>query len=109
LDPGFALALSQTAHALAASPAASDRNGPEAVKLAERAVELSKGLEPVYLDTLAMAYAEDGRFTEALETARRALQIAEEKGEASLEGSLNEKISKYQSKHPYRDELPEKQ
>lgn len=109
LDPGFALALSQTAHALASSPAASDRNGPEAVKLAERAVELSKGLEPVYLDTLAMAYAEDGRFTEALETARRALQIAEEKGESSLEGSLNEKISKYQSKHPYRDELPEKQ
>ena len=108
LDPGFALALSQTAHALAGSLAASDRNGAEAVKLAERAVELSKGREPVYLDTLAMAYAEDGRFTEALETARRALQIAEEKGESSLEGSLNEKISMYQSRHPYRDELPVK-
>ena len=109
LDPDFALALSQTAHALAASPQASDRNGAEAIKLATRAVELSKGDEPVFLDTLAMAYAESGRFTDAVETARRALQLARAQKQPSEADALHERIELYQSKQPYRDDLQVKQ
>jgi tetratricopeptide (TPR) repeat protein len=105
LDPDFALAISQMAHALAASPEASDRNGAEAIKLATRAVELSKGDEPVFLDTLAMAYAESGRFTDAVETARRALQLAREQNQPSEADALNERIELYQSRQPYRDDL----
>jgi len=105
LSPNLVLALSQTAHALAASPSVSDRNGGQAVKLAERAVELSKGTEPVYLDTLAMAYAESGRFEDAIETARRAEQLARKLKQSSLADSLNERIEMYRSGQPYRDEF----
>ncbi len=63
----------------------------------------------MYLDTLAMAYAEDGRFRDAIETANRALQLAREKGDSSLADSLSERIERYRSKQPYRDELQEKQ
>jgi len=66
----------EAAHALAASPEASDRNGVEAVKLAERAVQGSGGRDPVYLDTLAAAYAEAERFPEAIAAARMALDRA---------------------------------
>ena len=105
LNPNLVLALSQTAHALAASPDAPDRNGVQATKFAERAVELSKGTEPVYLDTLAMAYAESRRFADAVETARRAEQLARKLKQFSLADSISEKIELYQSGQPYRDEF----
>ena len=109
LNPDYALALIQTAQALSASPAASDRNGAEAVKLAERAVELSKGEDPVFLDTLGMAYAENGRFADAVETARRAQRLARAQNNSSLADALNERINLYQARKPYRDDLQTKQ
>lgn len=105
LNPKFTLALSQTAHVLAASPAASDRNGAEAIRLAERAVKLSKGQEPVYLDTLAMAYAEDGKFGQAVKTAELAQQLAKRQNLSSVAEDLNQKIAMYENKHAYRDEI----
>jgi tetratricopeptide (TPR) repeat protein len=105
LDPTSAFAFSQEAHALAASPAASYRNGDEAVKLAQQAVELSKGEEPMYLDSLAMAYAEEGKFPQATETAQHALQLARERNQTDLVNALGAKIDLYQSGQPYRDDL----
>jgi tetratricopeptide (TPR) repeat protein len=105
LNPDSVLALSQLAHALSAAPSATDRNGAEAVKLAEHAVELSKGEEPALLDTLAMAYAESGRFSEAVETAHHALRLAQAQNRSSLADDLKEQINLYQSKKPYRDDL----
>ena len=61
---------------LATCPEASVRNGAEAVELARRAVKLSDGREPAILGTLAAAYAEAGRFPEAVQTARKALELA---------------------------------
>ena len=64
--------LNDTAWMLAVNRNASVRNGAEAVKLAQRAAELSGGRQPQILDTLAAAYAESGRSSAALETAQRA-------------------------------------
>jgi tetratricopeptide (TPR) repeat protein len=102
LNPNFALAMMQTAHALAASPEASDRNGAEAVKLAEQAVQLSGARNPAYLDTLAAAYAEAGRFPEAVETARRALELARQLNQGDLVEALNARIKLYEAQKPYR-------
>ena len=66
----------QLAWVLATCPEASVRNGAEAVELARRAVKLSDGQEPAILGTLAAAYAEAGRFPEAVQTARKALKLA---------------------------------
>jgi spermidine synthase len=46
------------------------RDGEKAVKLAERVSEISGRSDPSLLDTLAAAYAETGRFKQALQTAR---------------------------------------
>ncbi len=63
--------LNDTAWMLATNPNASIRNGPEAVELAQRAARLSDARESVILGTLAAAYAEAGRFPEAVETAQK--------------------------------------
>jgi tetratricopeptide (TPR) repeat protein len=103
LEPNNVLAMSQISHALAASPESSDRNDEEALQLAERAVQLSGGQDPVYLDTLAIAYAAAGKFPEAGETAHRALELATQQNRSQLVEALNARISLYKAKQPYRD------
>jgi len=103
LEPNNALAISEMAHVLAASPEASDRNGEEALKLAEQAVQLSSGQDPEYLGTLAIAYANAGRFPEALHTAHRALELAMQQNQSELVRQLNSEIRTYEAGQPFRD------
>ena len=76
LDPNHVTAQNNLAWMLATCPDASLRNGPKAVELAQRAVQLSAGMSPQILDTLAAAYAEAGQFPEAIKTARQALDLS---------------------------------
>jgi tetratricopeptide (TPR) repeat protein len=109
VDPNFVPAMNDAAHALAASPNASDRNGAEAVKLAERAVQLSGARNPVYLDTLAAAYAEVGKFPDAVAAEHKALDIAEQQHKDQLEEGLKSRIKLYESQQPYRDSMESSQ
>ncbi len=77
IDPASAAACRNLAWALSTSPQDSIRNGREAVLFAERAVRLSGPGDPALLHTLAAAYAEAGRFQEAVETERRAIALGE--------------------------------
>jgi len=72
------------------------------LKLALRAVELTRGREPAMLDTLAAAYAETGRFAEAAQTARRALALAMEQNQASLAERIKARIALYEKSMPFR-------
>jgi len=101
--PDFLPALIEAAHVLAAAPEASARNGPEAVKFAERAVELSSGRDAMCLDTLAAAYAEAGRFAEAVATVRRGLEIATSPDQSQLREGLAARLRLYEANKPYRD------
>jgi tetratricopeptide (TPR) repeat protein len=101
LDPNHVAALNQRARALATGPAAV-RNGAEAVELAERAVRLTGGQEPLVLDTLAAAQAEAGRFTEAVETERRAADLARQRNNAQLVETLKARIALYEARTPLR-------
>jgi Flp pilus assembly protein TadD len=103
VDPNYLPLLNQTAWVLATCPHASVRNGPEAVALAERAVKVSAGPDPVLLDTLAAAYAEAGRFPEAVRTAHRALDLATQQNAQPLVEGLKASIALYQSRSPLRD------
>src|SRR5208283_4014985 len=62
LNPNLAGALNNLAWILASNPDDELRNGAEAVRLAERACELTHYGQPVFIGTLAAAYAEAGRF-----------------------------------------------
>ena len=92
--------LNETAWRLATDPNASIRNGGESVELARRAVELSGGREAAILGTLAAAYAEAGRFPEAVETAGKAAALASQRGQRDLAKSIDAKIPFYRAKTP---------
>jgi tetratricopeptide (TPR) repeat protein len=94
--------LNDTAWLLATNPNASIRNGAEAVELAQRAAQLSGGQEPAVLGTLAAAFAEAGRFPETLETARKALDLAQQQNNQSLAESIKAKIPLYEAGTPFR-------
>ena len=95
--------LNQLAWVLATCPEASVRNGAEAVELAQRAVRLSGGREPAILGTLAAAYAEAGRFPEAVQTARKALELATQQNKQALAESIKAKIPLYEAGTPFRE------
>jgi len=103
LAPQWADPLNNLAWVLATNPRADLRNGPEAVKLAERAVELTGTNTVGMLDTLAAAYAEAGRFAEARSTARRAQATAAAKGQEVLAGQIGRRSAFYAAQKPYRD------
>jgi tetratricopeptide (TPR) repeat protein len=75
-DPNTALALNNLAWILAADSDPALRNGPEAVSLAERACRITHDERSVFIGTLANAYAEAGRFDDALATAKKAHDVA---------------------------------
>jgi tetratricopeptide (TPR) repeat protein len=87
---------------LATAPEASLRNGGKAVELARQANLLTGGENPVILHTLAAAYAEAGRFSEAVETAQHALRLAESQTNTALAGALQEELKLYQAGSPLR-------
>ncbi|MCI0744504.1 MAG: tetratricopeptide repeat protein [Verrucomicrobia subdivision 3 bacterium] len=89
------------ARLLAADQDASVRNGAHAVKLAEAANELTGGNNSLVLDTLAMAYAEVGRFNEAQQTVAKAIALG---GEGTEDISiLQERLALYRTNKPYRE------
>jgi tetratricopeptide (TPR) repeat protein len=68
--------LNRAGWLLATSTDPQVRNGPRAVDLASHATRLTNGQDVVSLDTLAAAYAEVGRFQEAVATATEATRLA---------------------------------
>ena len=105
LQPNQIAFVNNLAWVLATCPKASVRNGAEAVPLAQRAVKLGNGRQPAVLDTLAAAYAEAGRFPEAVQTARKALDLATHQNRYSLAESIRAKISLYEAGIPFRQTL----
>ena len=103
LHPGDVRLLSSMAWLLATAPEASLRNGAKAVELAQRAARFSADRDPAVLDTLAAAYAEAGRFAEAVETAENARSLAAEHGDTPTADHLQARIKLYRAGSPLRD------
>jgi Flp pilus assembly protein TadD len=102
LEPDHLPVLNQAAWVLATSPKASLRNSAEAIQFAQRARQLTAGREPAVLDTLAAAYAEAGRFPEAVESARQALALARQQGKRPLAEALQGRLALYEARTPCR-------
>ena len=103
LQPQNAIAGKNLAWILATCPEASVRNGTKAVELAERAARLSGGTNSIFIGTLAAAYAEAGRFSEAVAMAQHARQLAAAQNNAALVDVLQMQIGLYQAGSPFRD------
>jgi len=73
----------------------------EAVTLAERAVSALTAAGPEAWDVLAAAYASAGRFAEAQTTARRAYNLAIQRGDEALAAAIGERLAQYEAGRPY--------
>lgn len=100
LDPYNVPALVLLAEILASDDQRQIRDGAEALALAEKANTLTDGREPSVLEVLAMSYAETGRFAEAQQVERTAIQLARDAGLGTDE--MSRRLALYQSGQPYR-------
>lgn len=73
------------------------RDGEKAVQLAAKACLLTDQSNATYLDTLAAAYAELGRFDEAVQTAQKAVELGRASGQSSLAEDMVNKILFYRA------------
>jgi len=103
IQPDNGNAMSNLAWVFATSPDESVRNGPKAVQLAEQAVRISGGRIPILFRTLGAAYAESGRFSEAIQAAQQGIELANSQGNSNLAAELHGNITLYQQEQPLRD------
>lgn len=73
------------------------REPQRAVELAERACRLTDFNQAPMLDTLSVAYAAMGRFTEAISTAKEGLELAEQNGQEQLAEEIASHLELYEA------------
>jgi len=78
----------------------------QAVELAEKACRLTKRKSPGLLDTLAAAYAAGGKFSEAMATAREAVELANQTGNKALAETIQERLALYSQGKAYVQPSP---
>ncbi len=103
LNPDFHNALNNLAWIRATHPDAVFRDGAKAVELAERSCELTNHQGASELDTLAAAYAEAGRFGEAIKTASKVIDMATAAGDKKLAREVGGRVELYLRGVPYRE------
>jgi tetratricopeptide (TPR) repeat protein len=103
LSPDFPGTLNELAWLLACTPEQDLRSGNEAVTLAQKACELTGYKEASSTTTLAAAYAEAGRFTDAIATAQKARDLALAAGQQDIAAKAAESLKLYESGKPFRE------
>jgi len=84
---------------LATCPNGKVRDPKLAVKHAQIACKLSQNEDWSHLDTLAAAFASDGKFDDAIKVAQAALKIAID----GKKGEIEDRLALYRKKQPYLD------
>jgi tetratricopeptide (TPR) repeat protein len=101
-NPELPNLLNDVAWALATNEDANRRNGRSAVQLAEQACAFTQYQKPAFITTLAVAYAETGRYDAAIKTAERAQAAALASGATNLAARNLELLDLFKSRQPYR-------
>ncbi len=105
-NPGYERAMNGLAWLLATCPDGKLRNGAQAVALAEKIAEGTEHRLAVVEMTLAAAYAEAGRFQDAIQSGERARALALASGETNLVARDDELLHLYRRGQPYRQPSP---
>lgn len=95
LQPDWPEALNGLAFLLATHPKPEQRNGAEAVRLAERACTIAGTNQPRFWGTLDTAYAETGRFADAIRTAEKARALSLAAGQTGMAEAASARIELY--------------
>ncbi len=103
INPDWPAPLNDLAWFRATDPDPSKRDGPEAVALAERACRLTGFQQALFVGTLAAAYAEAGRFDEAIQTGQKARQLALAAGQKELADKNRQLLELYRARKAYHE------
>ena len=103
VDPDSTEALNNLAWILAANCDPAIRNGARAVGYAERACQLTQFKKTTFVGTLAAAYAEAGRFENAVAIAEKACALAAQNGEQGLLEKNRQLLELYRAGKPYHE------
>ena len=79
------------------------RDGAEAVRLAEHAARLINRQNPFVMGTLGAAYAETGRFEDAIRVSRDAIRLIDERYPPALADIIRNNIRLYEQGRPARE------
>jgi protein O-mannosyl-transferase len=85
--------LNNLAWALATADWRDGGNPPRAVEMAQLACQLTDYRQPIYLDTLAVAYSAAGEKEEAIATERKALELARSAGNDELARKIQGRLA----------------
>ena len=108
LKPGFPPALNDLAWIRATNPDDRLRNGSEAVRLAELACQATDYKQPPFLKTLSAAYAEAGRFEEAVATLNKGRELSKtQPANQDANGAPNYQnlLQLFSAQKPYREPM----
>jgi spermidine synthase len=97
IRPDWADPMNNLAWILAVRDANDIAEHLEAVNLAERACELTDNMRPDFLDTLAVAYASAGRFSDAVGTGEKAIDLARSSGNGQLAAEIEDRLSLFKA------------
>jgi cytochrome c-type biogenesis protein CcmH/NrfG len=103
LEPDWDSLLNNLAWLLATHPSPDIRDGTQAVRLAERACQLTAHTNLWFLHTLAAACAETGDFAHAVAAAEEARRLAAASGQSNLIAIAEQRLQLYRSHQAYRD------
>ncbi|HTV63921.1 MAG TPA: tetratricopeptide repeat protein [Verrucomicrobiae bacterium] len=102
LAPDNSHLLNFFAEVLASDENPGVRNSPLALALAKKANDLSGGIQPDVLQTLAMAEAEAGQFAAAQQTCEDARTVAQALGLTNQVEEIGRQLQLYQDHQPFR-------
>ena len=103
LNPSDASPLARLAWIRATCRDPGIRDGAAAVELAERASRLSNGQLVAAWDALGAAYAEVGRFPDAIQATQRAVQLASAAGPSAYATAIQRRLELYKTGQPFRE------
>ena len=102
-EPNSYFTLNAVSWLLSTCPDEKYRNGTQAVIYAERLNDFTKGQNSMYLDTLAAAYAESGKFEDAVKTQEKGLNyLIRSSADKSVIEEFKVRLSSYKNKKPWR-------
>jgi Flp pilus assembly protein TadD len=101
--PRSPILLSNLAFLLATCPDASLRDLPEAIRLAEKACQLTHYHTSAFVSTLAVIYSEAGQYDGAIAMAEKACALASDAGEQALIEKNQELLVLYRAHRPYHE------
>lgn len=102
-DPNWAEALNNYSWLLATCPDRTIRHGAKAVELGQKAVSVTGEKVPMFIGTLAAAYAEAGLFQDAVRSAEKAIAVAETSAQKELAARNRDLLELYRSGQPFHE------